>query len=272
MNNTISGFFNYELFARENFSLTVSSIFTIVAIGLACWIFLMSVAKLLNRVQRFNEGQKFTLITVIKYLLYLFYVVITLRLLGIDVSMLLASSAALFIGIGLGLQGLFYDFISGIILLIDGSIKVGNVIQVGDKRVEVIAIHFRTSLVKTREEKEIIIPNSWLTKNEIINWSNQKNVNRHYITVQVHGADVIEAMKILVDCSKKHPKVISHPEPYARIEEFESYSVTLKLLFWSNEVQAVGRMLGDLRLSVLQEFQANGIKMPYPQQVVTLEK
>ncbi|MBK9110077.1 MAG: mechanosensitive ion channel [Saprospiraceae bacterium] len=195
-----------------------------------------------------------------------------LKLLGIDVTVLIAGSAALLVGIGLGLQGLFYDFISGIILLAEGTIKIGNVIQIGDKRVEILAIRFRTSVVKTRDEKEIIIPNSFLTKNEIINWSNQKNINRHYISVQVNEKDVEKAMILMQQVAKTHPKVIAKPEPYVRIEEFTDYSVSLKLLFWSEEVFAVGRMLGDLRLLVLKSFRENHIVIPVPHQVITINR
>ena len=263
---------NYELLHLGNYSITVSKIAYVLVLAIACWLILWLAKRIIYRYKKFDDGQKFTIYTIVKYFLIVFYISATLKLLGIDVTVLIAGSAALLVGIGLGLQALFYDFISGIILLAEGTIKVGNVIQIGDKRVEILAIRFRTSVVKTREEKEIIVPNSFLTKNEIINWSNQKNINRHFVDVHVDSKDVEKAMQLLQQVIKTHSKVLQNPEPYVRLEEFTNYSVALKVLFWSEEVFAVGRMLGEIRLLILKSFQENNIVMPVPHQVITLNK
>lgn len=263
---------NYELLHLGNYTLTVSKIISVMALAVVCWVLLWILKQVIYRSKKLDEGQKFTIYTILKYLFILFFIVVCIKLLGIDVSVLLVGSAALLVGIGLGLQALFNDFISGILLLAEGTIKVGNVIQIADKRVEILAIRFRTSVVKTREEKEIIVPNSFLTKNEIINWSNQKNINRHFIDVHVSSTDVEKAMQLMQEIVKLHPKVLPNPDPYVRIEEFTTYSVSLKVLFWSGEVFAVGRMLGEIRLLILQSFQENNIVMPVPHQVITINK
>ncbi|MBN8702352.1 MAG: mechanosensitive ion channel [Bacteroidetes bacterium] len=264
--------FEFEVLKLGEYSLTFSRIVYIIGLLLFLWVILKVIKKVLAKYTKFDEGQKFTAYTIVKYFLYVFAISAVLKFLGIDISVLVAGSAALFVGIGLGLQSLFYDFISGIILLVDGTIKVGNVLQIGDKRVEVLSIRFRTSVVKTREEKEVILPNSFLTKNEIINWSNQKNINRHYVELQVLEKDVERAMDLILTTIKVHPKVIATPEPYVRIERFTEYAVELRLLFWSEEVLAVGRMLGDIRLLILKELRKNSIVMPAPHQVVSINK
>lgn len=263
---------NFEIIHLGDYSLTVSKIVYLLGLGVSCWLALFLFSRILPKYKKFDEGQRYTFYTIAKYFLYVFFISAALKLLNIDVTVLVAGSAALFVGIGLGLQALFYDFISGIILLAEGTIKVGNVIQIGEKRVEILAIRFRTSVVKTREEKEIIVPNSFLTKNEIINWSNQRNITRHYISVQVNDKDVDKAMQIMKQVAMQHSKIVKQPEPYVRIEEFSSYSISLKLLFWSEEIFAVGRMLGDIRLQVLKSFRENDIVIPVPHQVITLNK
>lgn len=268
----MSDFLNYELVHFGGYTLSVSKVVTIIILAFLCWLLLRIVKKVLRSFKRIDDAQRFTIHTLIKYALWVFFISAALKLLGIDVTVLIAGSAALLVGIGLGLQALFYDFISGIILLAEGTIKVGHVIQIGDMRVEILAIRFRTSVVKTREEKEIIIPNSYFTKNEIINWSNQKSINRHFVVVHVSDKDVEKAMQVMLDIIKTHPKVLSVPEAYVRIEEFTSYAVSLKLLFWSEEVFAVGRMLGEVRLMVLKSFQKNNIVMPVPSQQITINK
>lgn len=234
-----------------------------------------AVIKFINYVvysyTKFDEGQKYTLFTISKYFVFFFSGLLSLNIIGIDVTVLIAGSTALFVGIGLGLQNLFFDFISGIILLVDGTIKVGNVIEVKDKRVEIIAIRFRTSVVKTRDEKEIIVPNSFFTKNDVINWSNQKNINRHDITLQISDHNAEFTMELIRKIISSHPKVLSGKEPYVRIEKFTDYAIEIKALFWSTEIFAVGKMLGDIRLLILKGLKENNINLPFPQQSIYLK-
>lgn len=225
--------------------------------------FLLKVFKaLLKKQNSLNNSNQFVLYTFVKYLGALFVVNFVLTILNVELSMLVASSAAIFVGIGLGLQHLFYDFFSGMLLLLDGSIKVGNVIEFNGKRVEVVKINFRTSIVKTREEKEIIVPNSILTKNEIVNWSNQQLRIRHDFTIPIHIADIDRAMKVILQSLQAEDKILNAPLPYVRIENFTDAGVDLKVLFWSNELLAVGRLLGDIRYKILQNLLSNQINIP----------
>ncbi|MFZ1256593.1 MAG: mechanosensitive ion channel domain-containing protein [Saprospiraceae bacterium] len=165
---------SFEILNFSNDSITVSNIASMLALATASVAILWIVKRILNCYKIFNAVQIFTGYTIVKKFLIVFYISAALKLFGIDVTVLIAGSAVLPVIIGLGLKAIFYDFISGIILLTEGTIKVGYVIQSEDKQVEILAIRFRTLVVKIREEKEIIVPNSFLTKNEIINWSNQK--------------------------------------------------------------------------------------------------
>ncbi|SMO33646.1 mechanosensitive ion channel family protein [Solitalea koreensis] len=262
---------NFELLNFGGYTLTIFEVISVFILAIACRVILWLIKRGLNNLKKIDDGQRFTIYTIVKYFLWVFFISAGLKILGIDASVLIAGSAALLVGIGLGLQALFYDFISGVIILAEGIIKVGHVIQIGDKRVEILAIRFRTSIVKTRDEKEIIIPNSYFTKNEIINWSNQKNTNRHFVAVDVSDKDVEQAMQLMLAIVKTHQKVTKLPEPYVRIEEFTNYSVSLKLLFWSEEVFAVGRMLGEIRLLVLKSFQENNIVMAVPHQHIIIK-
>lgn len=248
----------------------IIQILYVLLIFLSTFIALKVLHRGIYRINIFDEGKKYNFYTISKYFIITIVLASSLQILGFDISVILASSAALFVGIGLGLQGLFSDFFSGVILLTDGTMKVGNVIQFNDIRVQVIKINFRTSALRTREGKEIIVPNSQLTKNEIINWSTQKSLNRHSVEIVVSAHDVQRAQELIMGMILNHPKVMTEPEPYVRIERFIDYGVEIKLLFWSEEVHAVGRMLGDVRLLILQSFLDNGLSIPYPHHVVTL--
>lgn len=268
----MNNFLNYELLHLGNYKLTIGQIIAIVVLAISFRVSLWFLKGVLRKYKKFDDGQRFTFYTISKYFLFIFFFSISLKILGINVSVLIAGSAALLVGIGLGLQALFHDFISGIILLAEGTIKVGNVIEIDNKRVEILAIRFRTSVVKTREEKEIIVPNSYLTKNEIINWSNQKNINRHYVELLVNDTNIEKTMELIKNIVKTHPKVNSNPEPYVRIEAFEFDLFKLRVMFWSEEVFAVGRMLGEVRLLIHKTLKENKINLPLPHQVITLNK
>lgn len=254
-----------------SFNIEIIKIIYVVLIFILTIIGLNILQKSINRLKSFDEGKKFNFYTISKYIIWIITLAVSLQVLGFNISVLLASSAALFVGIGLGLQGLFSDFFSGIILLSDGSVKVGNVIQFKDTRVQVIKINLRTSVLRTREGKEIIVPNSQLTENEITNWSSQRSLNRHSVEIIVNVHDVARAQELMMNIILKQKKVIDKPEPYVRIERFAEYGVELKLLFWSEEVHAVGRMLGEVRLLVLQSFLEDGLTIPYPQQIITIQ-
>lgn len=255
-----------------NYTLTISQLLLSISMLLGFYIFSKLLKEFVFRISKFDEGQKYTTYKLLYYFSFIIVLSFIFKILGIDFTLLLASSTALFVGIGLGMQHLFYDFISGVILLLDSNIKVGSVIQVNETRVEVMAIRFRTSIVKTREDKEIIIPNSYFTKNQVINWSNKKQINRHYIELKVFEKDVAKAMELLVPIVASHPKVLSSQEPYVRIEKFGDYAIELKVLFWSDEVKAVGRMLGEIRLLIFNKLNEAEIYFPTPHQIITLNK
>lgn len=263
---------NYKLISIANFSISVQQLLYIIGVIALLYIWLRILKKVIYAKKRFDESNKFVAYTVTKYISILVSFFIILSILQVQLSVFIASSAGIFIGIGLGLQHLFYDFFSGIIILLDGSIKVGNIIEFNGKRVEVKKINFRTSLVKTREDKEIIVPNSILTKNEIVNWSNQNLQIRQSISINIKENDFDAICKLVLEVLAHNEKVLKEPKPYIRIEDFNDHGLNIKVLFWSNELVRVGRMLGDVRLGIFRKIQENNILLPSQNYVVNILK
>lgn len=262
----------FKLIELSLFTLTVEQLLALIIVILLLLLWLKAVKKIIYSKKVLDANSQFATYTIIKYSSILVSFYIALSVLDIQISLLLASSAGILVGIGLGLQHLFYDFFSGIIILLDGSIKVGNIIEFNGNRVEVKKISFRTSLVKTRDEKEIIVPNSILTKNEVINWSNQKSQIRQSIFINIREKDFDAVCPLIMNVLEKNEKVLKDPKPYIRIENFNDHGLNLKILFWSNELLRVGRMLGNIRLEILRELQANKITLPFKKYLINIVK
>ena len=155
-----------------------------------------------------DEGKKFAFIKLIKYFIYVLALVLVLESLGFDITLLLAGSAALLVGIGLGLQEIFRDLISGIIILFDGSIQVGDVIEIESLVGVVKEINIRTSKVRTRDGIIIIVPNGYFINQKVINWSNSNKLTRFKVDVGVaYGSDVRLVEKLLVECAEANELV-----------------------------------------------------------------
>lgn len=265
-------FLNYKLISIANFSISVQQLLLAIGIIIFLYVWLRIIRKIIYSQKRFAESNKFVAYTILKYISVIVSFFLILGILQVQLSVLIASSAGIFVGIGLGLQHLFYDFFSGVIILLDGSIKVGNIIEFNGKRVEVKKINFRTSLVKTREDKEIIVPNSILTKNEIVNWSNQNRQIRQAISINIKENDFDIICALVLEVLESNEKVLNEPKPYIRIEDFNDHGLNIKVLFWSNELVRVGRMLGDVRLGIFRKIQEKKIILPSQNYFVNIVK
>ncbi|OFY59676.1 MAG: mechanosensitive ion channel protein MscS, partial [Bacteroidetes bacterium RBG_19FT_COMBO_42_10] len=158
--------------------------------------------------KKIDHSNAYSLYQIIRYVLWVISISMILHVLGISLTVLLAGSAALLVGIGLGLQQTFNDFISGLILLIEGSTKIGDVLELDGDVVIIQKIGLRTSKGLNRDDIIVIIPNSLITTNKVINWSHQSKKTRFRINVGVaYGSDVELVTKVLKESALEHPDV-----------------------------------------------------------------
>lgn len=213
-----------------------------------------------------DEGKKFAIIKLIKYFIYVIALVLGLESLGFDISLLLAGSAALLVGVGLGMQDMFKDLISGIIILFEGSIKVGDVIEINQLVGLVKEINIRTSKVRTRDGIIIIVPNSSFINQSVINWSNSNKLTRFKIDVGVaYGSDVRLVEMLLVECALQNDNISTRPKSFARFNNFGESSLEFQLYFWSERIWRIEGIKSDLRFAIDEAFRKNGITIPFPQ-------
>ncbi|MEM6321728.1 MAG: mechanosensitive ion channel domain-containing protein, partial [Bacteroidota bacterium] len=183
----------------------------------------------MNRYFKKNQvdaGRKFAFTQFTKYIIYTVAILMALEALGIKLSVLWGGAAALLVGIGLGLQQTFNDLVSGLILLIEGSVEVGDIIQVDGLIGKVESINIRTSQIGTRDNVSILVPNSKLVGENAINWSHTPTPARFQIRVGVsYNSDVDLVTSLLLKAAETHPKVLKTPTPTVQFIDFGSSSL-----------------------------------------------
>lgn len=260
---------NFKLFTIGKADISVSSLIFLVIFMLALNFIVKLIRKLIYRSQKLDESKKFTVFSLIKYVLYVVGFILGMNMIGINVSVLMGASAALLVGIGLGLQNIFSDFVSGIVLLLDSSIKVGDIIEVDNLVCQVKEINLRTTTVLTRDDKYVILPNTFLTKNNLFNWTHSNLNSRFDIQVGVaYSSDVQTVMDILKSVTAANPKVAKTPEPFVRFNDYADSALIFNVYFWSSDPFRVENLKSELRVKYFEAFRENDIEIPFPQRVV----
>jgi small-conductance mechanosensitive channel len=203
----------------------------------------------------------------LKIVLISLAVVIAIRSVGIDLTALAVFGGAIGLGIGFGLQKVISNLISGVILLLDKSIKPGDVIAVGQTYGWVSALGGRYVSIVTRDGIEHLIPNETMITQAVENWTHSDNHTRLKVPIGVHyQSDVRKAIEICVESAKETDRVLSKPAPKCLLIGFGDSAVDLELRFWIEDAQrGVRNVKSDVLLKIWDKFHEHGIEIPYPQ-------
>ncbi len=265
----IKSIFEFELLRINDYSLTVFEIalefgiltFTVCALWL--------IRKMLFRKNKFHKldtGNTYALFQIIKYFIWIISIALMLDTIGIKLTFLLAGSAALLVGIGLGLQQTFNDILSGIILLSERSIKVDDILEIDGDVVKIQEIGLRTSRGLNRDDISIIIPNSLITTNKVINWSHQSMSTRFKINVGVaYGSNVDLVVELLEKSALEHPEVHEKKSIEGRLVNFGNSAIEFQVIFFSDNVFRIEKIKSEIRKIINRKFIENNITIPFPQ-------
>lgn len=263
---------NYSLFTITKHQFRVITLITLLFFILGVYIFIKVVKKAIFKKSALDLPKKYSLFTIFKYIVVVLAVAIGLQIVGVDITVLLAGSAALLVGVGFGLQNLFGDITSGIILLFDSTIKVNDVIEVDGIVGRVQKINLRTTSVITREDTFIIMPNSVLTNNNLINWTYSSISSRFEIKVGVdYSSDVKLVMELMEKAVKDQKEVLSQPAPTVRFQEYGDSSLNFSVFFWCDEVFRVESIKSQIRVRLYEYFKESSVEIPFPQRVVHMK-
>ena len=256
----------------EKFSISVYQLLVFTLILLITWLLLRLIRSLVNRrIKKYGlqATTTYSIFQIFRYVIWVLAIGIALETIGIKFNLLIASSAALLVGLGLGLQQLFMDYVAGIIILFEGVIKVNDVVEIGDLVGEVRHIGLRTSKIETRDDYMIVVPNHKLVNDMLINWSHNRRLTRFNVEVGVaYGSDVRLVEKVLLDCARENKEVANQPPPFVRFRDFGNSSLDFQLFFWTENTFRVENIKSILRFAIDEQFRTHKIRIPFPQRDV----
>ncbi|MCB2220282.1 MAG: mechanosensitive ion channel [Bacteroidetes bacterium] len=273
---SIAEIINYKILQTEKLSLTVYQLVVFIVILIITWLIMKVIKRFINRkIKKGNISASNTLAVyqIVKYIIWILAIGIALEAIGINFNILIASSAALLVGLGLGLQQVFMDYIAGIIILVEGVMRVNDVIELEDVVGEVKHIGLRTSRVETRDDYVIVVPNHKLVNDMVVNWSHNRKLTRFHVEVGVaYGSDIRLVEKILLECANETGNVTQMPPPFVRFDNFGNSSLDFKLFFFTEDSFRVENTKSTLRFKIDDKFRENGIRIPFPQRDVHMIK
>ena len=224
--------------------------------------------RVLQRLQ-IDRGVQNSIKTGIGYFGFMVAMLVAIGALGLDLSNLALIAGALSVGIGFGLQNVVSNFVSGLILLVERPIKVGDWVVVGDKEGVVKRISVRATEIQTFQRASVIIPNSELVSSAVVNWTFKDKFGRIDIKVGVeYGSDLKLVRETLLACANAHPRVARMPGPMVVFRDFGQSSLDFELRCFIPDVDFFLSTASDLRFAIAEAFERNGIAIPFNQQVM----
>lgn len=236
---------------------------------LVVWLFTQIILYSVYKRRKVDAGAQYAINQLFKYVVFVFAFVSILDNLGLDITILLTGAAALLVGIGLGLQQTFNDFISGLVLLFERTVAVGDVLEIGSTVGIVKKIGLRASTIETRGNITVLVPNSNLVHQNIINWTHLDDKVRFHVNVGVaYGSDTAMVKKILLDVASNNPYIIKYPAPFVRFNDFQDSALSFTVFFFSRNFIVIEDIKSDMRFQIDKLFRENKISIPFPQQDV----
>jgi small-conductance mechanosensitive channel len=261
--------FSYTI-SNENIKITVGLIVLVVLAFIITTLLLRIIRSFIT--SKLVEEDKMKFISVfkfIKYFVYLSVILITLSSAGIDITILLTASAALFVGLGLALQELFQDVIGGIFIILDKSLLVGDVIEMDGRVARVFEIKLRTTRALTRDDKVMIIPNHKFISDTVYNYTQNHKTTREAVRVGVsYGSDIEKVREVLLECAREQKGILKKPEPFVLFEEFGDSALLFGLHFYVSDSFVDPKVKSELRFRINNKFRLNNITIPFPQRDV----
>jgi small-conductance mechanosensitive channel len=246
----------------------VTVFFTVV---LALWVAGLIETRLF-KVDSLDSSLRIVGVRVAKALLTVIAIVTSLSLVGIDMTALSVFTGALGVGLGFGLQKIASNYVSGFIILLDRSIRIGNIIQVGSDAGQVTQITTRYTVLKHPGGMEYIVPNETLIGSVVQNQTYSDSRLRLATSVGVaYDCDVELAMRLMVEAAAAQPRVLEDPAPAAFLTQFADSSINLEVGFWILDPESgKGNVVSDINLAIWKIFRAHAIEIPFPQRDVRI--
>ncbi|MCF6180714.1 mechanosensitive ion channel domain-containing protein [Lutibacter sp.] len=264
---TLHKILDYTFSFSDKIQISIKEILVLTVVFFITSKLIKLIKKFTNKKLDTEDKDKFnSLFSFLKYFIYILVTIIALDSLGIKISVLLAGSAALLVGLGLGLQTLFQDIISGIFMLLDKTIQLNDIIEVDNKIGKVFEINLRTTRAYTLDDKVVIIPNHIFLTNELYNWTQNGRSIVESVSVGVaYGSDVEKVKELLIEAALENPKVAKIKKPTVLFNNFGDSSLEFILRFSTKQSFILPIIKSELRFAIDKKFRENKIQIPFPQ-------
>lgn len=264
---------NYEIFQVGSFKLLAGNLMVAIIVALSTWLFVMVLRRAILQprfiMDKINAKRRSSIFLIAKYFIWVISLVVILEIIGIKITVIVVGSTALLVGLGLGLQTIFKDLVSGLFLLFEGTIKIGDIIEADGVIGRVVEINLRSTELLTRDDMTIIVPNSRFVTEKVVNWSHNFERVRFKVEVGVsYGSDVEEVIKVLQESMSSTKEILNDPIPFVRFIDFGESALKFEMIFWSAEPFWIENVKSDLRRTVYKKLKEKGIVIPFPQRVV----
>ena len=221
---------------------------------------------------RMSSGARYAITTLLRYTVIGIGVILIVKLLGISWSKAQWLVAALGVGIGFGLQEIVANFISGLVILFERPIRVGDIVTVGETSGVVTRIQIRATTIRDWDRKELLVPNKEFITGRLLNWSLTDDITRLLIPVGVaYGSDVMLAMKLAEEAAREHPEVLDDPAPFIIFEGFGDNSLQLGLRVYLPSLEHRMSTKSEINAAINSKYEEAGIVIAYPQRDVHLD-
>ena len=264
----------YKFHLGKTVVITPKSILLAIVFYFLTWLFLKLIRRIVSRALSDEARDKFKgIFTFFNYFVYTVVTLVAFDTVGLNLTTLFAASAALLVGVGLALQTFIQDIISGIFILADQSVHVGDIIQVEGQIGKVERIQLRTTRAVTRDNRVLIIPNHKFMASILYNWTENGTLTRESIMVGVaYGSDVDRVQELLLEVANQHRMVLKKPLPVVLFNDFGDSALLFELLIPINRSFESNIVKSDIRFAIDKAFRKNKIEIPFPQRVVHLPK
>jgi small-conductance mechanosensitive channel len=265
---------NYTFQFSNKIHISVKVILVIIVALIITNVLLKIIRRVMNKnLEEEDKGKFKSVFSFLKYFIYIIVFVIALEASGVNVSVIIAGSAALLVGLGLGLQTLFQDIISGIFIIVDKTVHVNDIIEIDGVFGRVFEIKLRTTRVVTVLNKVIVIPNHKFLTNNLHNWTQNDTITTEIIDVGVaYGSDVDLVTKVLIEAALDHPKVLKVKMPDVLFMDFADSALMFRLRFTTKDSFFQMKLKSELRYAIYKKFKENNIVIPFPQRDVHVYK
>lgn len=248
---------------------TVLDLVEVVGVLILARVVLGILRRALRRAERFStldEGKRFIVHRMVSSVVWTLATLFVLSVLGLNLTAIWAGSAALLVGVGIGLQGFFNDVISGFVLLFEGGVAVGNILEVDGQLVKVERIDLRSTRVVSVKGELLVLPNAKMAGDAVINLSQGGPSSRIDVAVGVaYGSDVQRVKDLLLEAISEQPEIRKSPEPAVFFQDFGDSSLDFSVMGWLDHSWDRMAIKSRVREAIDAKFRAHGVAIPFPQ-------